>query len=129
MGWENFKSGLSAIKEQVERLAEAGKNFFTGTATTVMGRQAATQITQEGIKQSVAESTKNTFTSIAKDFIAKEGMSTVVMEVGKSIITQNITNVVAKEITERLDGTKKDVTEDAYNQISLQTSFSPFSIS
>ena len=117
MGWENFKSGLSAIKEQVERLAEAGKNFFTGTATTVMGRQAATQITQEGIKQSVAESTKTTFTSIAKDFIAKEGMSTVVMEVGKSIITQNITNVVAKEITERLDGTKKDVTEDAYNQI------------
>jgi hypothetical protein len=28
MGWDNFKAGLSAIKEQAGRLAEAGKNFF-----------------------------------------------------------------------------------------------------
>ena len=114
MGWDNFKAGLSAIKEQAGRLVEAGKNFFTNTATNVMGKQAATQIATERVQQGVAQVT---FNSIAKDFIAKEGMSKVVMEVGKSIITQNITNVVAKEIASSLDGTKEDIQQDAYHRI------------
>jgi hypothetical protein len=129
MGWDNFKAGLSAIKEQAGRLAEAGKNFFTNTATNVMGKQAATQIATEGLKEGAQEAVaQTTFTSIAKDFIAKEGMSRVVMEVGKSIITQNITNVVAKEIANSLDGTKEDIQQDAYHRIMETLSSEPTSI-
>ena len=118
MGWDNFKAGLSAVKEQAGRLVDAGKNFFTGNATNVMGRQAASQIAKEGIKEGVKDTaTQTTFTSIAKEFIAKKGMSVVVMEVSKSIIAQNVTSLVAKEIANSLEGTQEDVRSDAYDKI------------
>jgi superfamily II DNA/RNA helicase len=118
MGWDNFKAGLSAVKEQAGRLVDAGKNFFTSNATNVMGRQAASQIAKEGIKEGVKDTaTQTTFTSIAQDFITKKGMSTMVMEVGKSIVAQNVTSVIAKQIANSLEGTKEDVRQDAYNKI------------
>lgn len=113
MGWDNFKAGLNAIKEQVGRIAEAGKNFLTNTASTVMGKQAASQI----VTSTVQKGAKTTFTGIMSEFIAKEGMSKVVMEVGRSIALQNLTNVVAKEIANSLDEIKEDIRENSYKQI------------
>lgn len=113
MGWDNFKAGLNAIKEQVGRIAEAGKNFLTNTASTVMGKQAASQI----VTSTVQKGANTTFTGIMSEFIAKEGMSKVVMEVGRSIALQNLTNVVAKEIANSLDETKEDIRENSYKQI------------
>ena len=120
MGWNNFKAGLSAIKEQVGRVAEASKNFFTNTASNIMGKQAVTEFAKSSITEGTKEVSKTTFTSIASDFIAKEGMSKVVMEVGKSIAIQNVTNIAAKEIAKSLEVEKEDIREDAYNQI-MQT--------
>jgi preprotein translocase subunit SecA len=120
MGWDNFKAGLSAIKEQVGRIAEASKNFFTGTASNIMGRQAVSEFAKSSITEGTKEASKTTFTSIASDFIAKEGMSKVVMEVSKSIAIQNVTNIAAKEIAKSLEVEKEDIREDAYNQI-MQT--------
>ena len=127
MGWENFKAGLNAIKEQLGRLADAGRNFFAGTASSVMGKEAASEIAKGTIKESVSEASKTTFTSITSDFIAKKGMSQIVLEVGKNIATQNITKVVAKEISKQLEGEKEDIRENAYNQIMSTLNSEPVS--